>query len=88
MASAPWYATRANFRRAGSRTQKQAGEGFSSRLQHAEGRAVKSFLRRKYASGSTRRRVDRIMRLGERATKRALRADRRRELAERLAYGK
>jgi hypothetical protein len=45
---------------------------------------MKSHIRFSKASGSTRRRVDKIVRLGERATKRALSARNRRELAERL----
>jgi hypothetical protein len=46
----------------------------------------KSAIRWSKASGSTKRRVEKIIRLGERATKRALSASRRRELAERLDY--
>ena len=48
---------------------------------------MKSFLRFNKASGSTRRRVDKIIRLGERATKRSLSASRRREFSERLVHG-
>ena len=47
---------------------------------------MKKFLRFSRASGSTRRKVEQIIRLGERATKRALSARHRRELAERLEY--
>jgi predicted RNA-binding protein Jag len=46
----------------------------------------KSAMRWNKASGSTKRRVEKIIRLGERATKRVLSAGRRRELAERLDY--
>jgi len=45
---------------------------------------MKSARRFSKASGSTKRRVDKIIRLGEHATKRTLSASRRRELAERL----
>jgi len=48
---------------------------------------MKKFLRFSRASGSTRRKVEKIIRLGERAAKRALSARRRQELAERLDYG-
>lgn len=49
---------------------------------------MKSALRWSKASGSTKRRVERIIRLGERATKRALSASRRRELSERGVYAR
>jgi len=49
---------------------------------------MKSSLRWSKASGSTRRRIEKMIRLGERATKRALSAGRRRELAERLDYAR
>ena len=45
---------------------------------------MKSALRWSRASGSTRRRIDRIVRQGERSAKRALSARSRRALAERL----
>jgi hypothetical protein len=45
---------------------------------------VKSHLRHSKASGSTRQRVERIIRQGTRAAKRALSARQRRALAERL----
>lgn len=45
---------------------------------------MKSAMRWSKASASTKRRIERILRLGERATKRALPGSRRRELAERL----
>jgi hypothetical protein len=48
---------------------------------------MKSFLRFSKASGSTRRRIEKIIRHGERATKRALSASRRREFSERLVHG-
>ena len=47
---------------------------------------MKSPIRWSKASGSTKRRVEKIIRLGERATKRALSAGHRKELAERLDY--
>jgi hypothetical protein len=47
--------------------------------------AMKSALRFSKASGSTRRKVEKIVQLGERAMKRALSASRRREFTERLA---
>ena len=47
---------------------------------------MKKFLRFSRASGSTRRKVEQIIRQGERATKRALSARHRRELVERLDY--
>ena len=47
---------------------------------------MKGHLRFSKASGSTKRRVERIIQLGERATKRALWANGRRQLAERLDY--
>jgi hypothetical protein len=46
--------------------------------------AMKSALRFSKASGSTKRRVEKIIRAGLRQTKRALSADRRRELSEGL----
>ena len=46
---------------------------------------MKSHMRESRASGSTKRRVEQIIRLGGRAAKRALSSRRRRELAERLA---
>jgi hypothetical protein len=49
---------------------------------------MKSALRFSKASGTTRRRVDKIIRHSERATKRALSARYRRELAERLDYAR
>jgi hypothetical protein len=49
---------------------------------------VKSALRFSKASGSTKRRVERIIRLGDRATKRALSARHRRDFVERLDYAK
>lgn len=49
---------------------------------------MKSPLRWSKASGSTRRKVEKLIRLGDRATKRALSASRRRELSERLDYAK
>jgi hypothetical protein len=49
---------------------------------------MKSARRFSKASGSTKRRVDKIIRLGEHATKRTLSASRRRELAERLDYAR
>ena len=51
-------------------------------------KAMKSPLRFSKASGSTKRRVERMVRLGERATKRALSSGQRSELAESLDYGK
>jgi DNA replicative helicase MCM subunit Mcm2 (Cdc46/Mcm family) len=48
----------------------------------------KSARRFSKASGSTKRRVERIIRLGERAAKRALSARQRREFVERLDYAK
>ncbi len=50
--------------------------------------AVKSALRFSKASGSTKRRVEKIIRSGLRQTKRALSADRRREFSERLDYAR
>ncbi len=47
---------------------------------------MKSPIRWSKASGSTKRLVEKIIRLGSRATKRTLSAGRRRELAERLDY--
>ena len=47
---------------------------------------MKSPLRFSKASGSTKRRVNRIVLLGKRAVKRALSASRRREWVERLDY--
>jgi hypothetical protein len=47
---------------------------------------MKSHLRFSKASGSDRRKVERILRLGDRATKRTLSAIRRREFSERLDY--
>jgi hypothetical protein len=47
---------------------------------------MKSSLRFSKASGSTRRRVEKIIRLGERAAKRSLPARHRREFSERLDY--
>ena len=49
---------------------------------------MKSSLRWSKASGSTKRRVERIFRLGARATKRALSARHRREFSERLDYAR
>jgi hypothetical protein len=49
---------------------------------------MKSALRWSKASGSTKRRVEKIIRLGARATKRSLSAHRRRELAERGIYAR
>jgi hypothetical protein len=49
---------------------------------------MKSSLRFSKASGSTKRRVEKIIGLGGRTTKRALSASRRRELAERLDYAR
>jgi len=49
---------------------------------------MKSFIRFSKASGSTKRRVDKIIRAGLHSTKRALSARHRRELAERLDYGR
>jgi hypothetical protein len=49
---------------------------------------MKSALRFSKASGSTKRRVEKLVRLGERASKRALSSRYRRELAERLDYGR
>jgi len=48
---------------------------------------MKSSLRFSKASGSTKRRVEKLIRLGERASKRALSARYRRQFAERLDYG-
>ena len=45
---------------------------------------MKSAIRWSKASESTKRRIEKIVRLGERTTKRALSGGRRRELAERL----
>ena len=47
---------------------------------------AKSSIRWSKASGTTRRRVDKIIRLGERTAKRTLSARHRREFAERLDY--
>jgi len=47
---------------------------------------MKSALRQSKASGSTRRRIDQIIRQGERAAKRTLSARHRRVMAERLEY--
>jgi hypothetical protein len=47
---------------------------------------MKNFTRFSKASGSTKRRVERIIRLGDRATKRAMRARDRRAFSERLAH--
>ena len=47
---------------------------------------MKSPLRWSKASGSTKRRIEKIIRLGDRATKRALSSSSRRELADRLGY--
>jgi hypothetical protein len=44
----------------------------------------KSALRWNKASGSTRRRVDKIIRAGERGTRRALSSPKRREFLERV----
>jgi DNA replicative helicase MCM subunit Mcm2 (Cdc46/Mcm family) len=49
---------------------------------------MKTGLRFSKASGSTKRRVEKIIRLGERTAKRALSARHRREFAERLDYAK
>jgi DNA replicative helicase MCM subunit Mcm2 (Cdc46/Mcm family) len=49
---------------------------------------MKTGLRFSKASGSTKRRVEKIIRLGERAAKRSLSARHRREFAERLDYAK
>jgi hypothetical protein len=49
---------------------------------------MKSALRYSKASGSTRRRIEIIVRAGPHQTKRALSANRRRALAERLDYAK
>jgi hypothetical protein len=43
---------------------------------------MKSFLRAKYASKSTIRRIERIVRQGERATRRSFVAAKRRQLLE------
>jgi hypothetical protein len=50
--------------------------------------AMKSAQRLSKASGAIHRRVEKIIRLGERATKRALSARNRRELAGRPDYGR
>lgn len=47
--------------------------------------AMKSPLRFSKASGSTKRRVEKMVRFGERAKKRVLSSRHRHELAERLA---
>jgi hypothetical protein len=47
---------------------------------------MKSALRFSKASGSTKRRVEKIIQCGERATRRALSASHRRELATRGIY--
>lgn len=47
---------------------------------------MKSALRFSKASGSTKRRIEQIIQLGEHKTKRALSAKRRREFVERLDY--
>jgi len=49
---------------------------------------MKSAFRWSRASGSTKRRVEKIIQLGERAAKRSLSAHHRREFVERLDYGK
>lgn len=49
---------------------------------------MKSALRWSKASGSTKRRVEEIIRRGTRVTKRALSARHRREFAERLDYAR
>ena len=49
---------------------------------------MKSPIRWSKASGSTRRRVEKMILLGELATKRTLSANRSREFAERLDYGR
>jgi len=45
---------------------------------------VKSFLRFSRASGSTKRRIERIIRQGDRAIRRALTSSKRREILERV----
>jgi hypothetical protein len=45
---------------------------------------MKSAIRLSKASGSTKRRVEKIVRLGERATRRALTSSKRRDLLERV----
>ena len=47
---------------------------------------MKSFLRFSKASGSTKRRVEKIIQLGERQTRRALGSAKRRQLHERGIY--
>jgi hypothetical protein len=47
---------------------------------------MRTFMKWSKASGSDRRKVERIIRLGDRATKRTLSAIRRREFSERLDY--
>jgi hypothetical protein len=49
---------------------------------------MKSALRFSKANGSTRRRVEKIIRAGLHQTKRALSANRRREFSERLDNGR
>ena len=49
---------------------------------------MKSALRWSRASGSTRRRVERIIRLGEREARRALSSSQRRALSERVDYAR
>ncbi len=44
------------------------------------------FMRQTKASGSTKRRIERIMRLGERGARRALHSAKRREYLERVGY--
>jgi hypothetical protein len=49
---------------------------------------MKSALRFSKASGSTKRRVEKIVRAGERGTRRALPSAKRRELLERVEYAR
>jgi hypothetical protein len=49
---------------------------------------MKTHLRWSRASGSTKRKIEQIIRQGGRATRRALNSSRRRELLERTGYAK